>query len=58
MTFKNYNIFSLFTFLNEKMFIVMGKLILYNKGCNTNYVYTPFQKMISKSLVINLNKNC
>lgn len=34
-----------------------GKLILYNKVCNTNYVvYSQFQKLISESLVIDLNK--
>lgn len=35
----------------------IGKLILYNEVCNTNYVvYTQFQKLVSKSLVIDLNK--
>lgn len=35
----------------------LGKFILYNEVCNTNYVvYTQFQKLISKCLVIGLNK--
>lgn len=35
----------------------IGKLILYNKVCNTNYVvYSQFQKLISENLVIDLNK--
>lgn len=37
------------------MFIV--KLILYNEVCNTNYVvYSQLQKLVSESLVIDLNK--
>lgn len=35
----------------------IGKLILYKEVCNTNYVvYTQFQKLVSESLVIDLNK--
>lgn len=29
----------------------IGKLMLYNEVCNTNYVYTQFQKLVSESLV-------
>lgn len=54
---SNYVFLHLHFQMKKNVHCEIGMLILYNEVCNTNYVvYTQFQKLISESLVIDLNK--